>query len=233
MKQSVMSISDMHWNILRWVLPRKRQVYDAVYEQLRRAHHLAPGRWGEGHLLFCLSESTDDERESPSSVFAYGVVEYRSSSLIVTVHDEADETIEAQFSGVGHQDEDMTRRYCYSYWNPGDPSPAAGTAVRELTLSPRYVLVLARGDEKLWIHDRETQRNILIPQTQFYVELTRVQPGRGRRQFHPRELFLSDDFTDEQLIAAFHTYNRSWRKVQLAQNAPQRNRSRLKSLFND
>lgn len=158
-------------------------------------------------------------------VVAYGEFMFDNGrALSVSVHHPDDELrVEVHFSGMSRDEyeiADESRRWCFSYWVPGDASPASGARVRELTLDDTQSLVLALDAEKrlMWLHDATTMGNMLIPVTNFYNELMLLKgmrdPAVGLA--HRRLFDVPEENDDAILRRAFARYNMTFRKVDAA-----------------
>lgn len=211
-------------SLLDWLLPSDRAGYRYYRERIESSVVLGNGRWGEGDYILGRDGDIVDLSGPMERVFAFGVVEYATHRLNVTVHEEAAEQIEVQFATIGNASEgaDETRRYCFSYWNPGDRSPKTNGFVREIAFAsnatiPAFILCIAREDEKLWLFDAASGVNHLVPLTNFHNELMLHLRVRDPKYVHrPKDFFaLHESYADADLIAAFIRYNRSWKKVEL------------------
>ena len=89
--------------------------------------------------------------------------------------------------------------------------------MREVRISGELVLVVATGDKRIWVHDRRTGMNLLIPITNFYNELMLHKGIRDPNVALAPGLFFGSlpTFTDEELRAAFVAYNKLMKKVDL------------------
>jgi hypothetical protein len=215
------SLDDGETALLRWLLPAGAPGYRAVLERILGLSILGHGRWGDGDYLLGEPGGVVDLSGPMERIFAHGVVEHGPARRTVTVHEEAGGQIEIQFSVHGDEHDATlapeTRRYSWSEWRPGQPSPRARGSVREIPL-PRPVagavplFVIAPGDEKLWLHDPATGVNHLIPHTGFYNELMRAARIRdAQRVFAPKLLFTEHArYGDAEFLTAFARYSAAY-----------------------
>ncbi|MAT38588.1 MAG: hypothetical protein CL946_03170 [Ectothiorhodospiraceae bacterium] len=219
-------LTPSHFALLRWLLPEDRPGYDHYYSRISEFSILGHGRWGDNDFILGNPGDQIDVSGPMERVIASGEVLYESGKHILTVHEEAFDQIEVQFASIGEipaqPEEQYNNRYCYSYWRPGDLAPMTETDVREVEISPRHVLAIAPGDEKLWLHEAASGMNHLIPHMKFHNELMRETGTRDKDAvFDVKRIFHSSDiFHDNQIRAAFYTYNTAWKKVELPDPDP-------------
>jgi hypothetical protein len=112
---------------------------------------------------------------SLSPVIAFGMVETTRTSYAVTVREYAGTQIDVEIVSASEEEVpdhfEEKRRWTYSSWRPGDPSPATGVAVREVTVDPALTLAISSQEKRLWLHDRGSGMNLLLPVTNFHNEL--------------------------------------------------------------
>ncbi len=202
--------------ILRWLLPESRSGYGGYFNEICNMRMLGYGRWGEGNYILGYGDAALDPSAPVERVLAFGSIAVRSGVCTATVHDKSDDTIEVQFALTGRASIEeaakSAERYCYSYWQPGDPAPATKSRVRETQIDAanRYVLAIAPGDERIWLHDRVSGVNRLIPHMQFYSEVVRVAGIRDKQTVFNAKLLFSEDgrFTGECFRQAVIAYNK-------------------------
>lgn len=205
-----------------YILPRDRPAYAVVADAIAPLMVLGYGRWGDGDLVLGREDQTIDLTAPMEPVAAYGELQFNSGrSLSISVHHPDDEArVEIHLSGmsVDEYERDIeTNRWCFSYWSPGDVSPASGTSVRAVTLDRARELVLALDGAKrlMWLHDETTKGNMLIPVTNFYNELMMLKGVRDPEigLAHRRLFDNPDENSDAEISRAFERYNKTWRKV--------------------
>jgi hypothetical protein len=112
------------------------------------------------------------------------------------------------------------KRWSYSYWKPGTPSPFENDDLREYDLSGKegkLVLAVSPVNRTIWLYDSESGVNHIIPVTNFLNELLRgdrrIDKSKGIDVdyiFSNLKLFKTEDFR-----RALAEYNKHWRKVNI------------------
>lgn len=216
----VLSERERDWCM--YMLPRERSAYAPIARELDELRVLGSGRWGEGDLVLGRSHQTIDLTAPMEPVAVYGEVEFiDGATLSISIHHPDDEgRIEIHFSGVpSAQYETLAevRRWAFSHWSPGQPSPGRESAPREISLDGDGVLVLVVDSERrlLWLYDGATGGIMLIPVTNFYNELMLTKGVRDPQIALEHRRLFSDatENSDEELRAAFARYNTTFRKV--------------------
>ena len=89
--------------------------------------------------------------------------------------------------------------------------------VREIIINDDYILAIAPQHKKIWLHEKESGVNFLLPVTNFYNELMRVCNIRDTKiALRPASFFeIHNQFTDDQLILAFFSYNKYLKRVNI------------------
>lgn len=225
-------------DLLESVLPPDRAGYRGYREFLRTALVIAEGRRGAGNLVLGAAATVPDLTAPLPPVVAYGMVETTRDTFSITLREPLDEQMEAEIvSAHGQEIPDHfeeKRRWSYSLWSPGQASPATGASVREVGVGSDHVLVYAPADKRLWIHERSTGLNLLLPATAFYHELMAVRRVRDPRiALQTTLLFEGTDAPSEnELREAFLAYNRERRRVVVSETAkPERPRGVLRRLI--
>jgi hypothetical protein len=187
---------------------------------------IGEGRRGEGNIILGRPGDTPETAAPLLPVVAYGVVEGTRDRYTVTVREYAGEQLDVELVSMhgeaipDHFEE--KRRWTYSTWAPGNPSPATGATPREVVIDEKCVLALAAGEKRIWVHDRESGMNLPIPITNFHNELM-----LHKRIRDPRVALRSDKFFDEldrysdgDLRAGFVAYNTVRHRVHLVEVPP-------------
>ncbi|HTY59976.1 MAG TPA: hypothetical protein VMF59_14235 [Bacteroidota bacterium] len=200
-------------DLLETVLPVDRPAYREVRDRLQAMTVLGEGRRGEGDLILGVPGDTPD-RESPlPPVIAYGMVETTHDNYSVTVREEASAQINVEIvsgSGRGIPDHyEEKRRWTYSWWSPGNASPATGAPVREVPVEAGVTLAFAPAEKRIWVHERSSGIVRLIPITNYYNDLMIRRGVRDPRiALHPSLLWENlHTFPDSDLLQAFVAYN--------------------------
>jgi hypothetical protein len=221
-------------DLLIFVLPPDRIGYRIYHEKISRLSVLSPGRRGPGNFVLGIPGMSVDLETPLMPVIAYGVVESTQDELIITVREEAAGLIDVELvSRSGEEVPDRfeeKRRWTYSTWEPGNASPATGTALREIRIGINAVMAISQEESRIWVFDRVSGMNHLIPITSFYGELMLQRKIRDPRiALHPRLLFNDlHTYRDEDIALAFTAYNKLHHKVEISRPEPKRAKPGLK-----
>ncbi len=213
-------------DLLEFVLPSDRPGYRRYRDLIGTMVVIGEGRRGTGNLVLGRTNDVPD-RESPlPPVVAYGAVETTIGTFSVTVREcvgnQIDVEIVSAHGGEVSDHCDEKRRWTYSTWRPGSPSPANGRPVREVVLAEGVVLAISREERRLWVFDGKSGMNLLIPITNFYNELMLHRSIRDPKvALSSRSLFTDlDAYSDEDLRASFIAYNKLKPKVDMKSPVP-------------
>jgi hypothetical protein len=228
-------------DLLESVLPMDRPGYRHYRELLERMEVLGEGRRGAGNLVLGAKGDLPDPGAPLPPVVAYGVVETTQDQFTVTVREEVDNRIDVEIlSSRGEEVPEHfeeKRRWSYSDWVPGRPSPATGERLREVQVDPFCTLAFAEGERRLWLYDARTGMNHPLPITGFYNELMLHKRIRDPEiALHSANLFGQlFSYSDDDLRAAFIAYNVLRKRVEVRPVVPERAggkwRAALKSIF--
>lgn len=220
-------------DLLETVLPVDRPGYRALRDRLESMTVLGEGRRGEGDLMLGIPPDAPDTVSPLPPVIAYGAVETTRDAYTISVREEAWAQVNVEIvsgSGRGIPDHyEEKRRWTYSWWAPGQASPASGAAVREVRIGDGVTFALCGAEHRLWVHERSTGIVRLIPVTNFYGELMAAKRIRDPRiALAPTLLWVNlQTFSDEELLAAFVAYNAYRQRVPLRVSPPSPRRSGL------
>ena len=219
-------LRDKEKDLLNYVVPADRPGYRRYRDRIASMVALAEGRRGAGNLILGLRGDAPDLVSPLPPVVAYGMIETTRDRYSITVREEAGDQIDVEIVSA-HQEEipdhfEERRRWTYSHWLPGRPSPDTGTAVREVSISPSLILAFASEERRLWVHDGGTGMNHLIPVTNYYNELMLHKRIRDPKIALDSALLFSRfaDYTEEDLRAAFLAYNTLKRRVAIPPPEP-------------
>lgn len=234
-------LRDKERDLLESVLPGDRPGYAAYREHLGILQVIGAGRRGEGNFLLGEAGSIPDLASPLPPVIAYGIVETTRDRFTVTVREIAGGQIDVEIVSLhgepipDHFEE--KRRWTYSTWRPGEPSPATGLPVREVRLDSVRTLIVAPADRRLWLYDAETGMNLPLPVTGYHNELMLLLGIRDPKVALRADRFFEqhEAYPDADLRTAFISYNTVRRRVSLdvpSQVQPSRGfRDRLAELF--
>jgi len=207
--------------LLESVLPIDRPGYRAVRAAIAAMSVIAEGRRGPGNLVLGAPGAVPDLAAPPAPVIACGMLESTREHFAVTVREPAGGQIDIEIVS-GHLTEvpdhfEEKRRWSYSQWSPGDPSPESGAPVREVRVDRARTLAICVTDRRLWLHDGESGIVHPIPVTNYYNELMLLKsirdPGTALRSSLLFEQV--DRYADADLRAAFIAYNAVRRRVEI------------------
>lgn len=208
-------------DILLFVLPEDRPGYNAYREFIVAMVVLAAGRRGAGNFILGFDGDKADLVSPLTPVVAYGVVETTMSDFSVTVREVVGDQIDVEIVGT-HGEEipdhyEEKRRWTYSTWKPGEPSPDTGTAVREVNIQNGMVLVFSTNEKRIWLHDGLTGMNHLIPVTHYRDELKRLKGIRDPKVALKYDTFFDEQhlWLDDDMRMAFVAYNKLHPRVTL------------------
>jgi hypothetical protein len=209
--------------LLLWVLPEERQGYGPYRKRVESWFVQAQGKRGAGHLLLGPDRPSVDEAMPLAHAVAYGLVTTNQGKIGVTVHELRTNQLDIEFAAPASlsldDSLDEVRRWTLSTWKSGQPCPACGAAVREVTLTagavPTATICFCAGDRRTWVHDGKSGMTLPIPVTNFYNELMVTKKIRDSHiALDSRRLFTDlGSCTDEELGLAFLSYNRVREKV--------------------
>jgi hypothetical protein len=200
-------------DLLDTVLPGERPGYRRVRELMDRMMVIGPGRRGAGDLILGSPGETPDTESPLPPVIAYGAVESTQDIFTITVREELDRQINVEIvSSHGQEIPDRyeeKRRWTYSLWSPGDPSPATGGPVRGIDVDGAVTIAFAPTEKRIWAHDADSGMVHPIPITNFYHELMVRKGIRDPRiALTPALLWERlDGEPDDDLRSAFVAYN--------------------------
>lgn len=216
-------LTEREQELLYWLLPEDRVGYQLYRDLLETMVVLGEGRRGRGNLVLGHQEDVLDTNAPLAPVFAFGVIEAEDQNILVTIREEQGGQVEVEI--VGSKSDEVPdqfmekRRWCYSTWSPGDPSPSSRGSVREVKLKGKgefnVILAISTSEKRLWVYDSKDQVNHLIPVTNFYNELMLLKGIRDPNlAFQSSKLFERlSEFSDGDLARTFLSYNRLKRKV--------------------
>lgn len=214
MKEFPRELTEVEREFLYWLLPLDNGGYRPFNEFVQNAIVLGEGRWGEGDLMLAPFPASIDTTLGMEPIVAYGECLLDGNLMTISVHDlNADEQLEAQFGIYPLPSEPKVELgWCYSYWKPGEPSPATDEAVREITLTRTdkkepSLLVISKSQRSMWLH-HPNGFNRLLPVTGLNDELLRTHGIREFQQVANAAQFFTriDEFSDTDVRKAFAEY---------------------------
>jgi hypothetical protein len=105
---------------------------------------------------------------------------------------------------------------------PGNKSPEDESTVKEIQISGgTYTFVIASESKRIWLHERETGINFIIPVTNYFNELMRYKNIRDPKiALNPSSLFLNlNSYSNSDLSNALINYDKYLRRFSLKLNS--------------
>lgn len=208
-------------DLLEAVLPESRPGYKAYRDLLPEMDVIGEGRRGTGNLVLGRPGDRPDLSLPLGPVIAFGMVETTRDSFSVSVREQVVHQIDVDIvSSHGEAIPDHfeeKRRWTYSSWTPGTPSPQTGEIAREVRINENLVLGILMKERRLLLHERSSGMNHLIPVTNFYNELMLVRRIRDPKIALHSDLMFHDARTygEDDLRRALIAYNTLKRRVSI------------------
>jgi len=209
---------------LFYLLPEDSHAYSEYRKYIASMLVIGEGSFGEGNLVLGYEGDSPDHSYSSLPVFACGQIMCKDCTIQVSIHEFFDNKIEISLSNLSDSGIPEflieTARWSYSYWRPGQSSPFEGDNLREVNISKNnneLVLVLSPVSRTVWLYDRRSNINYIIPVTNLINELLRGNPKIDRSGgINIGYIFSNlDKFDDDDFVRAFVQYNKHWHKVEL------------------
>ena len=208
-----------------YVLPDNGPVYRSYREKVESMLVIGEGRFGEGNFVLGNKGDEPDLSYPSLPMFACGQIVYEGGTIQISVHEFFDNKIEFSINNIaGEPVPDASkeiRRWSYSYWKPGRSSPFDNDKLREVEIfdtKGELVLALSSANHTIWLYEKSSGVNWIIPVTNFLNELLRGRTNINRSKgvdigyvFSNLQLFKDDDFRK-----ALVQYNKHWRRVDLS-----------------
>ncbi len=227
-------LTELEKNLLFSILPENKSGYNAYRKKIENLFVIGKGRFGETNLILGKEGNVPDFTIPSPPVFAIGFVYYENNKADIIINEQIDDEIEFDifFSNALNENLREIKRWSYSEWIPGYNAPGDNSSVREVEIiKNEFLLAIAPGHKKLWLHSYKNGINLLLPVTNFYNYLMLVKNIRSAEiVFKPDRLFSElNSFKDDELIKAFTAYNKYFRHVNLNFDEPAQNTHKKKS----
>lgn len=242
-------LTNLEKDWLFYVLPADRKGYNVYRKLIEGMLVIGEGRFGEGNYVLGYEGDTPDLSYPSMPMFACGQIicegkndlparsaggrgaAQRSNpsnrcTIQISIHEHYDNKIEYSINNLlgesipGKLTE--LKRWSYSYWKPGDPSPFENDNLKEYDLSGKkgeLVLAVSPANRSIWLYDSKKEINHIIPVTNFINELLRGNKAINKKKgidlndvFSNLNLFDTEDFKQALL-----EYNKHWRKIDLTE----------------
>lgn len=208
--------------ILFAVLPENKSGYKYYRDKIENLVVIGQGRFDRENLLLGKEGNKPDLAVPSNPVFACGTVLCKETKFDVLIHEEYDDEIEFDITTSGsiniEDNYEIVSAWSYSEWKPGQKAPSDSSPVREAQVIPgEFVLSVAPGHKKIWLHDMKSGVNHLIPVSNFYNQLMMVKDIRNSEvALNPGTFFDSiEKYSDEDLVSALLTYNKYIRRFKI------------------
>jgi hypothetical protein len=208
-------------DLLEGVLPLERPGYRQYRQMIGSMVVLAQGTRGPGHYLLGPPGGVPDHSAPLAPVIAFGIVETTETSYAVTVREKSGDQIDVEIVSASEEEVpehfEEKKRWAYSNWLPGLPSPATGGGVREVQIDANLTLALAPEEKRIWLYDRASGMNLLLPVTNFHNELMLYKGIRDPGVALDIGRFFTGHaaYADDDLREAFVRYNASRQRVRV------------------
>lgn len=213
-------------DLLESVLPSDRPGYRHYRALIDSMVVLAEGKRGRGNFLLGQPGDAPDFAVSDAPVIALGMVETTRGTFAVTVREYSGSQIDIEIVSASEEEVpdhfEEKRRWTYSTWRPGSPSPATGGMVREVPVDPSLTLAIAPQEKRIWVHDRASGMNLLVPVTNFHNELMLYKGIRDPKVALDVVQFFAGQtsYSDADLREAFIRYNALRQRVTIQAPPP-------------
>jgi hypothetical protein len=218
------NLTDRELDWILWMLPSEKSGYKDYRSLIEKSVVIGYGKFEGDNLILGQAGDLPDEESFFTPVVSLGQVETLEAKIQISIHKPHKNQIQVDIVNLnGDTIPDKiteVRRWSYSRWNPGEPSPATGKPVREVKVFSKFesnlILVLSPSDKKIWLHEIDSGVNYIIPVTNFFNELM-----RQRRDIFEKIGGLNvplifeniDKFSDAQINNAFLSYSKIFGKV--------------------
>ena len=202
---------------IAWILPNDSSGYREWHNLIRSMSVIGEGRRGEGEIILSKEPGIPDFGPPLPPVLAYGMIENDFGSISITLREPFDGQVSLEIvSHAGRTIPDRSverRRWTYSTWFPGQSCPQCSSSVREIPMitgdAQEFVLAVCSRDRRIWVYEKQTGINKLIPVTNFYNELMLHKNIRDPKIALDHKRLFSDlgSYSNADLKYAFSTYN--------------------------
>ncbi len=218
------NLTDRELDWILWMLPQEKSGYRDYRSLIEKSVVIGYGKFEGDNLILGQAGDLPNEESFFTPVICLGQVETLEAKIQISIHKPYKNQIQIDIVNLeGDTIPDKlteVRRWSYSRWNPGEPSPATGKAVREVKIFSKIesnlILVLSPSDRKIWLHEIDSGINYIIPVTNFFNELLRRRRDIFERigGLNVSLVFESiDKFSDAEINNAFLSYSKIFGKV--------------------
>jgi hypothetical protein len=224
-------LTDREQDWLFFLLPEDVPGYNEYRNKIFTMSVIGEGRFGEGNHFLGHEGDTPDLSYASLPMFACGQIECNECLIQISIHEFYDNKIEFSINNILGETipEDLyeIKRWSYSYWKPGSPSPFENDELRVINLTlnkNELVLALSKLKQSIWLHESHSGINHIIPVTNFINELLLVKKTivksdglpAGKAGINMANVFSNlVSFADDDFRQAFLKYNKDWKKVKM------------------
>lgn len=215
-------LNDGELQLIFKLLPSKKEKYAAYRNYIIELYLIGVTRFGDGNYILAAKNDSVDVTSPASNIFANGIVETNRSKYDISIHEIFENQIELDFisrdGNFVNDNEQIISTFTYSNWEPGDKSPITNESVKEIHLIKNEIIIaISESEKKIWVHEKESGYNSLIPLTNFYNEIIRVKGERNPDVALNQQLFFErpELFSDEEIAQGFLLYNKFMKKINL------------------
>ena len=217
-------ITNREQDWLFYLLPEEVPGYNEYRNKIFTMSVIGEGRFGEGNYFLGYEGDTPDLSYASLPMFACGQIECKDCLIQLSIHEFYDNKIEFSINNIlGESIPEILheiKRWSYSYWKPGSPSPFENDELREVNLTSNkneLVLVLSKQKQSIWLHESGTGINHIIPVSNYINELLLVKKTIVKSDgINIANVFSNlASFTDDDFRQAFLKYNKYWKKVKM------------------
>ncbi len=205
------------------LLPEDKPGYNSYRNRIDQMVLVGNGRFGGSNFVLGFEGDKPDVENPSAPVLAMGEILLNDSVNHIVIHEEKDNKIEIELDGLDNinaddQSDIELKGWSYSDWQPGERAPGDGSSVREVSLPGNsFMLIFTCTHKRIWVHEFDSGINYLIPVTNYFNELMMIKRDKSGR--NPTRLFEElNDFSDEDMTAAFINYGRYLSKFKIDVN---------------
>ncbi len=212
---NVRKLTDREFFLISEILPPERKGYSEYRKKILDLFVVEEDSDGE-IILGNKDEKFYDEDEK-TNTFALGYVAFEGRKFYVVIYEELNNFIKVAINDVGKA-EGNGLIWSYSNWQPGMKAPADSSKVREVHLvKNKLVIAIAPVHKKIWLYEKQSGVNHILPVSNFYNEIMRARGERNPAVVsHPKRIFERlDEFTDEEIGQGFLLYNEYLNKFEI------------------
>lgn len=232
-------MTDTEEYLLYSLLPDSKTGYKSFKQKLSGKVVVGHGRFGGSNLVLGNKNDKPDLDIPSTQIFAFGHYFSNDINFNVVIHEEDEEMIEVDLGEYNlHPNEieiENINFWTYSTWIPGESAPGDSSAVREVPFAEgNYCFVIAPGHKRIWLNEKSTGINYIIPITNYFNELMLVKGIKDPKIALNVNRFFDThkDYSDNDIILGFLSYNRYLKRINIDNDLfGEPNRSQKKSFF--